>query len=264
MNFNAIKCKIMSVARTVKYNMFYCLDGTILDRVSEFNDLGVIVTSTMSWSAHIRSKVSKANQLLGMIKRALGIHAPSRAKQLLYSAVVKTTVLYGSVFWSANKHELNMIESIQRRATKYILNNSSSEYKLRLRLLNMLPLCYCKEMADICFIYKCIHNFYAIDIRNLLNFHVSTRTTRSSYRYQLLIPRVMHTEKFAQFYTNRIVPIWNSLPDAVKSTPSRNKFIRPFKRVLHVYYTSMLTTRFDVDDACTWTSCCRCARCRST
>lgn len=159
---------------------------------------------------------------------------------------------------------MNMIESIQRRATKYILNNSYSEYKSRLRLLNMLPLCYCKEVADICFLYKCLNNFYEFDINNFLTFHTSSRTTRSSYRYQLLIPAAMHTEKFAKFYTNRIVLTWNSLPDAIKCTPSTNKFIRPFKRVLHAYYTSMLETRFDVDVACTWSACCRCARCRST
>ena len=60
-------------------------------------------------------------------------------------------MFYASVIWSANKHELNLIESVQRRATKYILNDYISEYKTRLSKLNMLPFSYCKEMADACF-----------------------------------------------------------------------------------------------------------------
>ena len=122
MNFNAKKCKVMSIARKVKHTFKYYLNGMILDHVNEFNDLGVIISSNMTWSAHIRSKVSKANQLLGMIRRSIGVHAPVRAKKWLLSSFIKPSILYASVIWSAYKHELNLIELVKRRASKRILN----------------------------------------------------------------------------------------------------------------------------------------------
>ena len=41
------------------------------------------------------------------------------------------------------------IEMIQKRATKYILSDYSSDYKLRLTRLKLLPLMYIYDLADI-------------------------------------------------------------------------------------------------------------------
>ena len=78
LNFNAKKCKVMHFtrARLNKYHFSYNLNGTTLDSVSEFNDLGVVVTNTLCWKSHIRNIVSKANRILGLIKRTLGPSAP--------------------------------------------------------------------------------------------------------------------------------------------------------------------------------------------
>ena len=258
------KCKVMSIARTIRHHYEYYLDNTKLDHEKEFNDLGVLICADMSWSTHIRSKVSKANQLLGMIKRSIGVHAPVQVKQMLFSALIKPSILYASIIWSANKQDLILIESVQRRATKYILNDYNSGYKTRLMKLNMLPLSYCKEIADVCFLYKCINEFYAFNVSSVVNFVNPSGLTRSASLCKKLVPAEFHTETFANFYSNRVVVIWNKLPDHIRSTISLNKFICPFKRVIRGYYASLTETRFDVDDACTWTTCCRCPRCRPT
>ena len=41
------------------------------------------------------------------------------------------------------------LESIQRRATKFIMNDYTSDYKSRLLHLNLLPLMYVFEITDI-------------------------------------------------------------------------------------------------------------------
>ena len=43
------------------------------------------------------------------------------------------------------------IEKIQRRATKFILNDFSSDYKSRLISLGLLPLMFLYELFDILF-----------------------------------------------------------------------------------------------------------------
>ena len=68
--FNTSKCKVLTVTRKKTPIAFdYTLDGTALTRVSEEKDLGVIITSTLSWDSHIHTITAKANKLLGLLKR---------------------------------------------------------------------------------------------------------------------------------------------------------------------------------------------------
>ena len=54
--FNTSKCKVLTVTRKKTPIAFdYTLDGTALTRVSEEKDLGVIITSTLSWDSHIHT-----------------------------------------------------------------------------------------------------------------------------------------------------------------------------------------------------------------
>ena len=85
MKFNASKCKIMRITRSnspVEYN--YYLDGTQLECVGNFKDLGVLFDATLSFKAHIHSVVTKANRLTGIIKRSIGFNAPSSVKLTLF------------------------------------------------------------------------------------------------------------------------------------------------------------------------------------
>ena len=63
--FNTSQCKVLTVTRKKTHT----LDGTALTRVSEEKDLGVIITSTLSWDSHIHTITAKANKLLGLLKR---------------------------------------------------------------------------------------------------------------------------------------------------------------------------------------------------
>ena len=112
LNFNASKCKIMSVCRTYVHKYLYHLNGIILDRISEFNDLGIIVSSDLSFNSHIRNKIAKGSQILGMIKRATGYNAPIKVKKMFYTSLVRSSIMYGFVIWSINKSDMVLLESL--------------------------------------------------------------------------------------------------------------------------------------------------------
>ena len=66
--FNTSKCKVLTVTRKRTSIAFdYTLDGRALTHVSEEKDLGVIITSTLSWDSHIHTITAKANKLLGLL-----------------------------------------------------------------------------------------------------------------------------------------------------------------------------------------------------
>ena len=65
------------------------------------------------------------------------------------------------------------------------------------------------------------------------------------------------------FYSNRIVNLWNSLPLEIRSITPSSTSTRLFKTALANYYTHMykLHRDFNVEDTCIWLSHCRCASC---
>ena len=78
------------------------------------------------------------------------------AKRCLYISLVRSHLMYCSQIWRPHLiHDIILIEKIQHRATKYILNDYSSCYRTRLIKLSLLPLMYIFELNDIIFF-----NFY--------------------------------------------------------------------------------------------------------
>ena len=67
-SFNTSKCKVLTVTKKETPIAFdYTLDGTALTRISEEKDLGVIITSALSWDSHIHTTTAKANKLLSLV-----------------------------------------------------------------------------------------------------------------------------------------------------------------------------------------------------
>ena len=73
MKFNVVKCYIIPFTRSKNHILFdYTMNGVPLQRVDEIRDLGVIITSSLSWNNHIDNIISKAARISGLIKRTLG------------------------------------------------------------------------------------------------------------------------------------------------------------------------------------------------
>ena len=53
LNFNIKKCLQLSICRSLKVNYVYLLDHNVLERVESIIDLGVTVSSNLSWSKNI-------------------------------------------------------------------------------------------------------------------------------------------------------------------------------------------------------------------
>ena len=73
LRLNADKCESMRITHTRDKSITqYMLDKPLKD-VKSFKDLGVAISKDLSWDNHISITVSKANNLLGLIKRFVGI-----------------------------------------------------------------------------------------------------------------------------------------------------------------------------------------------
>ena len=68
--FNLEKCHILTFGKPNPFNNTYRLGNHILQRVEMEKDLGVSVNSNLSFENH---KISKANQIVGLIRRSFAL-----------------------------------------------------------------------------------------------------------------------------------------------------------------------------------------------
>ena len=201
-------------------NFEYHLEDKTLAPVRKEKDLGVVITSNFTWDQQILTVVSKANKMLGLLRRTCPLIKDTRVRRSLYLSLVNCHLNYATEVWSPSNISLNLkVQNVQRRATRWILQQrkGQQEYKDRLVALDLLPLCHDRELKDLTFFYKALHEHIGIDISNFVSF-VNNRRTRSSNLRTLKTP-YCRTSTFQSSYFNRIVKLWNK---TILVTPQRN------------------------------------------
>ena len=142
---------------------------------------------------------------------------------------------------------------MQRRATKYILNDYVSSYKSWLTTLHLLPLMYLYELNDIMFLIKSLKSpSSSFNIYNFVSFTLSS--TRSSARNKLIHHRSTSTLTH-HFYFARISHLWNLLPVIDLTLP-----ISTLHSSLE-YFWSHFTSHLDSSNPCSFHILCPFCRC---
>jgi hypothetical protein len=263
LKFHPSKCQIICVTRKRNVIEFdYKMNGVTLERINSIKDLGIDISSTLVWDDHVNRVVAKCNKKLGMIKRAIGFTAPPNVSKTLYAALIRSDLEYGSSVWSGtSKHNIEVLERVQRRATKFILGYPNLDYRDRLSELSLLPLTYRREISDLNCFFRCKLGQYDLFLNNYVQFYSSNqsrRITRLSSDHLKLIPPRCKTESHMSNFFQRIVPIWNQLPFSTRASES----VAVFKSSILDFFKDKFVCSFNPDDVCTWISACRCPRCR--
>ena len=154
--FNASKCASMSFfasSHSPNSSPQLCIDGQPVSSKETLKDRGVNLTANLDWSKHYKCILSKAYRMLNLLQRTFCSDNSCKVKKVLYLTLVRSRVTYCSPIWRPQLlKDVPVLEKMQRRATKYILNDFSSNYKNRLVTLQILPLMMVFEMMDILFL----------------------------------------------------------------------------------------------------------------
>ena len=245
MTFNPSKCKVMHMSRKKvcsSASLQYHLNDKPLESVTHISDLGVIVSKDLSWANHIEDICTKANKTLGLIKRVCARDVvDANTRKLLYCAVVRPKLEYASCVWSPySAKQRKLIENVQRRATKFILNYPPRDvtYRDRLISLNILPLEHRRELHDLTLLYKIKYNLLNVTFNQYLTPATNPYVTRNfdPNNYNIIVSK--NQEFFRKSYFPRTVILWNNLPPNIKAAHS----LQTFKQHLHTYYKAKLFT----------------------
>ena len=227
MKLNINKCFYMTIAgksdNNIDFNYFIDFNDNVnnISRVCTSKDLGVLIDKDLSFQDHISDKIKVARKMLGIINRSFK-NINKRCFLILYKSFVRSHLEYGSCLFNPYKIGLiKNIESVQRHATRIVCGTNKMSYIERLKYLKHPTLKYRRYRGDMIEVYKIINGIYDQSVIPHLSRNINSRARGNSCKLQVFYSR-LDICKYS--FCNRVVCIWNSLPDYVVSSTSVNNF----------------------------------------
>ncbi|WAR18737.1 YWV1-like protein, partial [Mya arenaria] len=220
LKFNIDKCKVVTYGNEKLINTYTMSDTNgethELTRDNQERDLGILFTSNLNFDQHINNIANKANSIIGLVRRKFTF----MNKDLfltLYKALIRSHLDYGNlVYYPTTKKCKQIIENVQRRATRLVPELKGLTYEERLCELNLTTLEYRRKRYDIIQVYKIVHNIDNIDINNFFTFAENVGTRGHNLK---LNQRQAKKGRRMNAFGIRTVSTWNNLPgELVNST----------------------------------------------
>ena len=139
------------------------MGGTILSKTVKEKDLGVTMNANMKVSEQCRIAASTGNQVLGMIRRNITYKEKSLIVPL-YKAIVRPHLEYCIQAWNPHlRKDIDMLEKIQRRASKLIPGLRYLRYEERLKECGLTTLETRRLRGDQIEVFKILNGYENID-----------------------------------------------------------------------------------------------------
>ena len=199
--------------------------GKDLEQVDSEKDIGVTVDSELSFDRHISVKVKKATSMFAVIT-CIFHHLNEETFIPLYKSLVRTHLDYGSSVWAPyRKKHVELIEGVQRRATKQLPGMKNLTYAEHLRRLKLPTLSYRRVRGDLIEVYKIISGKYDAKAGDFIKMWAdNTQRTGTCGNSKKLFHQRARLEVRRHSFNVLVVQIWNSLPDKIVCAKSQNSF----------------------------------------
>ena len=228
--FNADKCKSMHLGTNNPYYV-YKMNDIIIEQVEKMKDIGVTFDNKLTFHHQAATAAKKANQVLAIIKKSFAFLDPTTLI-LLYTSLVRPHLGYANVIWGPRfKMDQDLLEQVQRRATKLISDVKDMPYIDRLKYLKLSSLAYRRRRRDMITVYQIFNNRIDLNWKQFFKLSPTVGLTRG---HDLkLFKSQSNKELRRNYFSNRVIKDWNSLPYEVIHTNSLNSF----KCLLDCYWT---------------------------
>jgi hypothetical protein len=223
LDFNTSKCSALHVktAASPRVESYY-INGCLLKDSENEKDLGVFIDKTLKPSLQCRKVANRAMSIMRRIKRAYPKMKPDVFLKI-YPFFVRPHLEYCIQSWRPFliKDQL-LLENVQRRSTKLVEGLGEIDFHQREQILNLFPISYRQERGDLIMAFRIIRNIdTCLDFNTF--FKMATTQHLRGHPWKLSKSRSNLRLRQASF-SQRVLNVWNNLPEFVVSAPSVSTF----------------------------------------
>ncbi|KAA3680755.1 uncharacterized protein DEA37_0006971 [Paragonimus westermani] len=188
-----------------------------ITKVDLKKDLGIWLSSGLSFSYHHQLAAKRGLMTLGMIKRTFP-RIDKRAFHTLYRVYIRPLLEYANqVVYTGLKKDILAIERVQRVATKMVTGLRHLSYESRLEILDLYPLEFRRLRGDLIL----THFLFSTGLVQQFFTLVSDNSRRGhDKKLYKLRPRTFLRQ---QFFSYRVINYWNDLPLEIVSCSSKDR-----------------------------------------
>ncbi len=219
MALNLEKTKFMLISnRTSDINCEIKLNNYIIETVSEFKYLGVVVDEHLTFQKHAIYLSGKINKKVGFLYR-IGKYLSECTKLLIYKTIIAPHFNYCStVIFMMNKTDLNDLQVAQNKALRCI---TRSDYYTKishmLEVTSLLSVQQITILNTFVFIYKVNNNLLPKHLKNNLTLVSEVHNYGTRQQANFFIKRTNTTKGKNQIFIKGI-KIYNEIPKEIKDS----------------------------------------------
>lgn len=169
-------------------NFSVSIKGSILNRVTEYMYLGIVIDEVLSWKEHVHHMLSKAGKRIGMLRRIrkdLTVFAADK----VYKAFIRPTMEYCDTVWTGcGKTNGDALEKVQNRAARIVTKLQRSEEALK--YLKWESLLYRRDKHVYNLVKRSLVGKTPQFLKHYFSFNHSTVQRINRQSYQLRFPKV--------------------------------------------------------------------------
>ena len=160
------------------------MNGDELDTTASFTQLGLSLSSNLTWKTDIHSFAKHASQKLGFLAGARGFFSSSHLLSI-YKSQIRPSLEYCSHVWGgAAKSTLCLLDKVQSKAIRLINNPNLTK--------SLQPLSHRRLVGDLSNYYRYFNGYCSQQIRDIIAVPLKrVRTIRSSthsHPFQVSLP----------------------------------------------------------------------------
>ena len=187
----------------------FLLNETPLEQVEVFKYLGVLISSDLSWSAHIDSICAKGKKLIGLLYRRFSSNVHSERLLEMYKSLVRPHFEYAAPVWDPHLlKDIKSVENVQKYGLKMCLKKWDLGYQELLDLAQLPTLENRRIYLKLCTLFKITHGLFPFT-SDVFAPHPNRRHYND---LPLLCQPFARTNSFQSSFVPSTIAIWNHLP----------------------------------------------------